>query len=305
MVASFSFLAGQSKDKQMVVIWKRASIAVFVILLKGFEMDNALAAEIIELGSNIFPVPPRFPSASSRGVKSHPIQPNPELWNTSNTPLPTNAWWDNLVLGGGVNTISPLPYLLQAKTQGMEMSYPGFVTSQNYVLSVFLPNIRLTVKEEVSRRHVVAFDDLSVTMEWVSSQGTLKAIIVQGSPYITFVIDNLTPVLSTMHALMNPTNVMLRDTKFRLSMNNGQTWLVHASSPLTFLFKGPGDAPEATLPFTGVLRFSLPSDEAWEGTADVISQLSTPSIKHKNCKNFTARNNGLHVPISPQAARKQ
>lgn len=207
----------------------------------------------------------QFPSAIDMGVSKHPIQPDGSLLDVSNVPLPTNVWWDNLVLGGGGNTIAPLPYLVQAKPQGMEICYPGFVTTENYVLSVFLPNIRLTVKESLLGRRVVNHDDFSVTMEWKSSDtsGSIKAIIVQGSPYITFVIDGLTPVLSTLHALLSPNHSTTEGTRFKISLNNGQSWLIHTSKRVGFVFEGPNDAVKATNTFNGVIRMSfIPSDEA-------------------------------------------
>lgn len=230
----------------------------------AFPIEMKLERSVIG-GGMLSTSEPHFPLASSRGVSEHPIKPDGSLWDVSAVPLPTNVWWDNLVLGSGVNTIAPLPYLVQAKPEGMEICYPGFVTTESYVLSIFLSNIRLTVKESMQTRRVVSHDDFSVTMEWRSADGTgsMKAIIIQGSPFITFVVDGLTPVLGTMHALLSPNHSLLEAKRFRLSLNNGQNWLIHTSDTVQFVFGGPNDPVQATSAFDGVIRVSLiPSEEA-------------------------------------------
>jgi len=40
-------------------------------------------------------------------------RPGP-LWGLLRPPLPTNAWWQNLVLGAGDQPVAPYPYLVAA-----------------------------------------------------------------------------------------------------------------------------------------------------------------------------------------------
>lgn len=40
-------------------------------------------------------------------------RPGP-LWGLLRPPLPTNAWWQNLVLGAGDQPVAPYPYLAAA-----------------------------------------------------------------------------------------------------------------------------------------------------------------------------------------------
>ena len=43
-------------------------------------------------------------------------RPGP-LWGTLKPPLPTNAWWANLVLAAGDQPVAPYPYLVGALAQ--------------------------------------------------------------------------------------------------------------------------------------------------------------------------------------------
>ena len=53
--------------------------------------------------------------AFSRGT-SQTVSPGP-LWGGFKAPLPTNAWWMNLVLDKGDQPIAPYPYLVRATAQ--------------------------------------------------------------------------------------------------------------------------------------------------------------------------------------------
>lgn len=55
------------------------------------------------------------PTAFGRGT-TQSIVPGP-LWGTFTPPLPTNAWWMNLVLGAGDQPVTPYPYQLRATMQ--------------------------------------------------------------------------------------------------------------------------------------------------------------------------------------------
>jgi len=49
-------------------------------------------------------------STDSPSFSSQPHGLNPTgLWQDSSGPLPTNAWWQNLALGGGGLTVNTLP----------------------------------------------------------------------------------------------------------------------------------------------------------------------------------------------------
>ena len=52
------------------------------------------------------------PVVFGRGTQQS-VVPGP-LWGGFKPPLPTNAWWMNLVLGQGDQPVAPYPYLIRA-----------------------------------------------------------------------------------------------------------------------------------------------------------------------------------------------
>lgn len=102
-----------------------------------------------------------------------------------------------------------------------------------------------------SSRHVItAFDDLSVMLDFPSSG--LRFWLVRGSPYVTFsVIRSAEVSISTIHAVISFTSNSSR-TKHVIRLNNGQTWIVYSSSPISF--HQVGVSAISSDRFSGVLR---------------------------------------------------
>jgi endoglucanase Acf2 len=134
---------------------------------------------------------------------AHPLPPS-ALWADAAAPLPTNAWWENLVLqdGGelGGNTISPLPYLAQALPDGLHVSLPqpaDTVASTDSVILPFSSEIHFgasgltdSVSNGADTRTVASHDQLSVTVLWQAGAerrrgAWMRAPLVRGAPYAT------------------------------------------------------------------------------------------------------------------------
>ncbi|CAI5484079.1 unnamed protein product [Closterium sp. Yama58-4] len=118
-----------------------------------------------------------------------------------------------------------------------------------------------------------AYDDLSATLSFrqpssaPSDPPALEVPLVRGSPFLTFIFPPggppATPMLSTIHAITG-VEANSDSTKYRVALNNGQTWLVYLSSPLAM--RQDGAALVADAPFTGTMRVALlpgssPQDE--------------------------------------------
>jgi endo-1,3(4)-beta-glucanase len=71
---------------------------------------------------------------------------------------------------------------------------------------------------------------------------------------LTAVYEDLTPQLSTIHAVLsvNGTNVNATMTgdRFELALNNGQTWILYTSEVTTFIIAN--NTLTATTPMTGL-----------------------------------------------------
>lgn len=84
------------------------------------------------------PLPPRSPASDVLAgpplgddsllwhSKTHPLAPT-RIWRGKSGPLPTNEWWQNLVLddGGhvGENLVTTLPYILRALPDGLHAGH--------------------------------------------------------------------------------------------------------------------------------------------------------------------------------------
>ncbi len=203
-------------------------------------------------------------------AQPHTLSPTP-LWGALEAPYPTNAWWQNVVLGGGGNPINALPYLLKVLSTGLTMSHGAPVIQPTVVYNAFVANLRLGAVTDLTGHSVVAHDALSVTVTWSAAEGTMTAPLVRGMPYVTMVYSNVTPVVATGHAILavngqgGPAEVS--GDKFTIELNNGQVWAVYANPPITLSTSISSAA--ASAPFTGTLRAALlTGDAAYEAALD-------------------------------------
>lgn len=163
-----------------------------------------------------------------------------------------------------------LPYLVKALPDGLHVCMPQRVVQPAYVLSVYLDNLVLGAGETLTGRRLAGHDLLSATMRWDAAEGSLTAPLVRGMPYASVRYDGLTPRLGTQHAVLSVNGSgasPATGTRFRIALNNGQTWIVYASAPLTLSWNSSGLS--ATAPFSGWLRAAnLPADAGAEAALD-------------------------------------
>ncbi|KAI5070127.1 hypothetical protein GOP47_0014470 [Adiantum capillus-veneris] len=193
-------------------------------------------------------LPQPFPT-----VENVAAQRPSEFWSSSLTslPLPTNAAWLNFVIHEGSVPEYLHPYLIQVKGGALTICYPSRLVHASFIIQDFEANLTVgSSYSNSSRSHVVtSFDDLSVTLEL---PGQITAPLVRGCPYITFIFNEPAfPTFATAHAVLD---VKSNETctKHKVSMNNGQTWLIFSSDPLLL-------APNlvVTSEFKGVIRVAL------------------------------------------------
>ena len=68
---------------------------------------------------------------------THPVQPT-NFWGDSARPLPTNVWWQNVVLGQGEGVATVNPYIVKTKVDGLHVCLPTRQTHENYVAAAYL-----------------------------------------------------------------------------------------------------------------------------------------------------------------------
>ncbi len=190
------------------------------------------------------------------------------LWGTLPAPRPTNAAWQNFVLGPGQNRVDFLPYQLKAVPEGLAIALATPVNTGNAVDVPDLKQLVLSSLQAFTSRALDAYDPLSVTMSWRATGGTMTAPMVFGMPYVTADYAGLRPfilpgtfTISSVNSVTNPTSAT--GTRFELSLSDGSNWLVYTSAPVTFDWnRGTMTARSA---FTGTLRVASlrrPADAA-------------------------------------------
>lgn len=197
--------------------------------------DNTLFQQTNPYKFNSTSLPP-FPTIV------HPFKPV-SRWGTFKAPYPTNEWWQNLMLADGADPIFPYPYSVKALAKGVAISMPPLQTQDNYVAYWFSDGLCLTASGigpdgVLGSYKLVGYDDLSATIQYTASKGTLEIPFFRGSPYITGIYSGLTPGLTTKCGIKtvnsSPTYGSVTGTTFELALYNNQTWLLFSSKSATF-----------------------------------------------------------------------
>jgi endo-1,3(4)-beta-glucanase len=192
---------------------------------------------------------------------AHSLPPT-ALWGATTGARPTNAAWEDLVLGSGENPVNLFPYLVKARASGLEVGAPRVVTQATAVFSSFVADYTFGAKEGLGARAVSSFDALSVTLAWGAPSGpSLVAPLVRGMPYATLRYAGLTPVVTGARAITAVNGAPLGGAarsvtgdRFELAMNDGSSWILYASAPITFACTTQALAGSAV--FTGTLRLA-------------------------------------------------
>lgn len=80
-------------------------------------------------------------SALGPFLSTSPHTLNPRLKSSKNKYTPTNAWFENWLLNKGESTIQTYPYQIQAKKDGLCISYSGnlYTLFPNFILHITKP----------------------------------------------------------------------------------------------------------------------------------------------------------------------
>ena len=234
----------------------------------------------------LIPDDPLAPLTQPFPTTTHSLKPSPGLWSEQlHRPFPTGAWWLNLVLDDGTTPVAPLPYAIKALLSGLQICYSQHVQSVTRadVIDGFSPDLSISQAQGAfKRRRVVAYDDLAVTVQFGgmdASGSSMIAHLARGSPFMTVECDSIALVLQTAGAILGvsvaslsqsdgnctpelspypqpPNQQPIQTQTLLLSLNSGQYWLVHASTPFSLAEVGPSSL-RFDAAFTGVLRVAV------------------------------------------------
>jgi endo-1,3(4)-beta-glucanase len=194
------------------------------------------------------------------------------MWGSLRAPFPTNSFFTNIGINATYFPIAPYPYHVKVEDDGVVISYAEWksVTS-TYITTPFIGNLILSA-EQGATMHIESYDLLSVTLKWNEhgGSGTLSSPIVRGSPFITMIYNQMTPVIKSSHALLtvngNGGSGPFNGTEFSVRMNNGQHWKIFSLGGVPITLYKRNNQLVSSDPFTGILRATVVTRQSDEAT---------------------------------------
>ncbi|PWA99423.1 Glycoside hydrolase, family 81 [Artemisia annua] len=208
--------------------------------------------------------PYTFPTTNSTVLPSPYTFFSPKL----TPPLPTNSFFQNFVLEKGDQPEYIHPYLIKSRNSSLSISYPSLFSNSSIIYQRFKRDLTISVLNNSKKRaHVISsYDDLSVTLD---IQGGLRFLLVRGSPFLTCeVLNKVVLSISTIRVIVGfvPNSAK---TKYKISLSNGQTWVLYASSAIEL---SHGVNRIVSGEFRGVIRIAvLGSGLGFESVLDRFS----------------------------------
>ncbi|KAJ1922016.1 hypothetical protein H4219_000363 [Mycoemilia scoparia] len=168
-------------------------------------------------------------------------------------PIPTNEWWENLMLENGDNPVTTYPYMIKALSNELHLSYPTFNASETFVISVWHNDWIIKPSgnnsQMFSNRSVIGYDDVSVTLQWTGSSSqsvptpgnanpgyntnpSMKSTLVKGQLFVTVDVQNWYPRLTTGHAILSVQQLAKELVKVKL--NDDREWIIASWPPISW-----------------------------------------------------------------------
>jgi endoglucanase Acf2 len=200
----------------------------------------------------------------------HPDPPT-SFWGDTKKPLPTGAFWTNLVVRNGDGPIGLYPYGVKTLDSGVQASYGAYrrQVSSLAIIDPFVCDIQISSVEPYTSRAVERYDSLSVTMTYNAGlHGKFKALLVKSSPFLTVKFDNATPQITSPMQILSVDPIAVKGSigsQYIVTLGNYQKWLVYCSDPAPLIWKENSlIAPNA---IRGVVRMAiLPNGQAVEAS---------------------------------------
>lgn len=194
--------------------------------------------------------------------------------------LPTNAWFENFMVGSGHEAINIFPYEVKSTVQGLDMCVPPLNTTfPNSVLATMLQTFSFQSigtngqPQPTTTQKLTSFSDLGCKMTWTASGGSMNADIVRGMGMVSMNYTNLRPYVYTQNAILSVNGTAVGDagtftgTKFKFALNNGQTWIMYTTSSVTFTMSLSSKLVFAAN-FSGTIRLAILPTGATESSLD-------------------------------------
>jgi len=208
--------ADESYKCKAVTLLLMGGLGVTVVLVAAFlaiDLQRREASQTVQHSmhsASTFTESPGMPPYLQAFTRNKASAPKSSLWGDIKRPYPTHAFWENFVLGTGVdgnNVVTTLPYLAQATGSSLDLFYPytSMVTETQFQLGFdqVVGRLSVGVYSGEDGGHVVdSFSDLGVSLKFdMGDDGVMKSHVVQGSPYVSYEYDQSTPLITSSQIL--------------------------------------------------------------------------------------------------------
>jgi endo-1,3(4)-beta-glucanase len=189
--------------------------------------------------------------------------PPSSYWGSIKAPYPTGAFWTNFVVGDGDGSALFLPYGIKCLSSGIQVSYGPTrrVVTNKAITDPFDVDIQFTSLEPYNTHNIIKHDNFSVTMKYNmgTAGGSYTAYLVKGSPYVTILYEQSTPILNmnTMH-ITNFQSITRENSignQYVVTLGNYQNWLIWGTSDLSLSVSG--DSLISSVAYSGVIRVAI------------------------------------------------
>ncbi|KAJ2878467.1 hypothetical protein IWW38_006314, partial [Coemansia aciculifera] len=210
------------------------------------------------------------------GTNSYPIKHELIDASLASKPVPTNAWWQNLVVEQGDQPIVPTPYMVKCLDSAVVVCAPTPLVQETYVASVWHDDWRVHI-DGCARHKVVSFDSLSVTVEYTGELAVARVPLVRGAAFVTVIFDTPTQLtMSTIHAVIGVDRSSGPGTAV-VSLNSGTAWLVCCDSPVELQQSGISELASSS-PVVGAVRLALLSNECPQSLSALLLAKDTIAV---------------------------
>ncbi|KAJ1903195.1 hypothetical protein LPJ71_005273 [Coemansia sp. S17] len=182
-------------------------------------------------------------------------------------PVPTNAWWQNLVLEQGDQPVVMTPYMVKCLDSAVVVCAQTPLVHETYVAAIWHDDWRVHI-DGCSRHSVTAFDPLSATVEYTGETMAARVPLVRGAAFVTVMFDTPAQLsLSTVHAVIGVEKCSGEGTAV-VRLNSGTTWLVSCDSPVELQQSGVSGLVSSGP--VGAVRLALVNDECPQALAALL-----------------------------------
>ncbi|CAI9780720.1 unnamed protein product [Fraxinus pennsylvanica] len=207
-----------------------------------------------------------FPETQSTVLPDPSSFFSPELLSN---PLPTNSFFQNFTLKNGDQPEYIHPYLIKSSQSSLTLCYPYQFRNSAFLCQIFIADLTISAlnNPNPNATHIIsAFSDLSVTLDLPSSN--LRFFLARGSPFLTCnVMSSVALSISTIHAILELSSNS-SSTKYTMKLNNNQTWLLYASSPINLSHDVSTITSSA---FSGIIRIAVLPEPKFQAVLDCFS----------------------------------